>query len=94
MENSTIYDLLDSGLLLKWKDRIEETECDSWFFAKAKEAFEELEKELNEQEKGLLKSYSLAIENKLDYIYYNLKIKILHFGIKIGIELEKSFAEE
>lgn len=88
-----IYDLLDSKLLHEWKDKIEETEHDTWFFTRAQEAFEKLEKELNDQEKELLKSYSLAIENKLDYIYYNLKIKILSFGIKIGIELEKAFAE-
>lgn len=93
MEKSKIYDLLGDSLLHKWKDKIEETESDTWFFTRVQEVFAELEKELNEQEKDLLKSYSLALENKIDYIYYNLKIKILNLGIKIGMELEKSFAE-
>lgn len=93
MEESKIYDLLGDSLLDKWRDKIEATESKTWFFTRVQEAFDELSKELNEEEKELLKSYSLAIENKLDYIYYNLKIKILNFGIKIGMELEKSFAE-
>ena len=94
MEKSNIYNLLDNGLLHKWKESIEETESDTWFFTRVQETLGELEKGLNEQEKELLKSYSLAIENKLDYIYYNLKIKILNLGIKIGMELENSFVED
>lgn len=93
MEKSKIYDLLDGELLHKWKDKIEETERDTCFFTNVQETLTELAKTLNEDEKQLLKSYTLAIENKLDYIFYNLKIKLLNFGIKIGMELEKSFAE-
>lgn len=94
MEKSKIYDLLDGdGLLHKWRNQIEEMESDTWFFTRVREEFADIEKELNEHEKDLLKSYALAIENKLDYIFYNLKIKLLNFGIKIGMELEKSFAE-
>ena len=93
MEKSEIYNLLDGELLHKWKNKIEETESNTWFFMRAQETFDKLEKELNEQEKELLRLYSLAIENKLDYIYYNLKIKILNYGIKIGMELEKFFTE-
>ncbi|MCL2061847.1 MAG: hypothetical protein FWH03_04395 [Firmicutes bacterium] len=62
------------------------------FFTNAQEVFEELAKGLNPPEKSLLKTYALTIENKLDYIEYMLKIKVLNFGIKIGMELEKSFA--
>lgn len=94
MEKSKIYDLLDSKLLHEWRDKVEKAESDTWFFAKEKAVFNELYEKLDEQEKELLKSYSLAIENKLDYIYYNLKIKILNYGIKIGMEIEKSFSEQ
>lgn len=94
MEESRLYDLVESGLLHKWKDKIEETESNTWFFTREQEAYNELEKLLNEEEKKSLKSYSLAIENKLDYIYYNLKIKVLNFGIKIGLELQKAFMED
>lgn len=94
MEESRLYDLLESGLLHKWKDKIEETETNTWFFTREQEAYNELEKELNEQEKKLLKSYSLAVENKLDYVYYNLNIKVLNFGIKIGQEWQKALIED
>lgn len=94
MEKSKIYDLLDSKLLHEWRDKVEKAESDTWFFTNEKKEFNELYEKLDEQEKELLKSYSLAIENKLDYIYYNLKIKILNYGIKIGMEIEKSFSEQ
>lgn len=93
MEESKIYDLLSDGLLSKLREKIEETENDTCFFVKEREVFSELEKQLNEQQIELLKSYSLAIENKLDYIYYNLNINILNIGIKIGMDLQKAFAE-
>lgn len=48
---------------------------------------------LNSQEKQLLKSYSLALENAWDYIYYALNIRILNLGIKIGLELGQNFAQ-
>lgn len=93
MEQSIIYDLLSNKLLIKWREKIEKDESDTWFFTNVQETFNELEKSLDEQEKALLKTYSLAIENKLDYLYCNLKIKVLNYGIKIGMELMKSFVE-
>lgn len=86
MEYSKIYDLLDRELLHNWRNKIEENDGDTWFFTNEKETFAKLEKTLSQQEKELLKAYSLAIVNKLDYIYYNLNIKILNFGIIIGME--------
>lgn len=93
MEKSILYDLLDRQLLSQWKEMIEKTESESWFFTNEKEVIKELETELNEKSKKLLTSYALAIENRIDYLYYNLSIKILNVGIKIGMELQKSFAE-
>lgn len=93
MEKSEIYSLLERGLLKKWQTDIEKWECDTWDLAREQELLTELEQELNEHEKKLLKCYSLAIESRLDSIYYSLGIKLLNFGIKIGLELEKSFAE-
>lgn len=77
----------------KWRDEIEQTENEALFFIKEKEALEGLEKKLGKQEQELLITYSLAIENKLDYIYYNLNIKILNYGIKIGMDLQKAFED-
>lgn len=42
MEESTIYDLLDSGLLWKWGEAIEKTEGETWFFTREQEALKEL----------------------------------------------------
>lgn len=85
--------MLSISLLHKWRDEIEQTENEALFFIKEKEALEGLEKKLGKQEQELLITYSLAIENKLDYIYYNLNIKILNYGIKIGMDLQKAFED-
>lgn len=48
---------------------------------------------LDEANKKLLFAYALAIETRMDYEYYNLNSKILNFGIKIGMDLQKAFEE-
>lgn len=93
MEKSKLYDLLDIGILRKWRDRIEKAESETWLFTSEQDTFQELITALDENGKELLTSYLLAIENRMDEIHYNLKIKILNLGIKIGMELERSFAE-
>lgn len=92
MEKSELYDLLDSGLLREWKDKAEKID-DCGFAKNEKEKLEEIEKELNEKSKKLLTSYSLAIENIIDYLNYIINNKILNLGIKIGMDLQKAFTE-
>lgn len=74
MEKSELYDLFESGLLRKWKDKADESD-DCGFKRAEKELMEELTAELNEKSKKLLTSFVLAFENKMDYLYYNLNIK-------------------
>lgn len=93
MEESKLYSLLDDALLRKWRETTEKTESETWFFTNEQEALKGLESELNEKSKKLLTSYFLAVENRIDYVHYNLKIKVLNFGIKIGMDLQKAFAE-
>ena len=91
MEKSTLYDVLSMGVLQKWGNN--EEEIDNCFMQREKELIEELKTELNEKSKDLLTSYSLAIEDRMDYLHYCLNVKILNLGIKIGMELEKAFLE-
>lgn len=93
MEKSKIYDLLSYNLLHKWKDEIEKNDCGTLFFTSEQEKFRELAKELDEKSRELLKFYTVAVENKFECINYNIKIKTLNLGIKIGMELEKAFQE-
>lgn len=90
MQKSTIYDALSISVVEKWRNS---EETDDYFHKVEKEKLEELKTTLNEESLDLLNSYSLAIENKMDYLYYNLNIRFLNLGIKIGMELEKAFLE-
>lgn len=93
MDESTLYDLLDGELLRQWREAIEKAMGETWFFTREKEVLKELEAELNEKNKKLLTAYSLVIEDRMDYLFYNIKIKILNLGIKIGMDLQKAFTE-
>lgn len=92
MNKSQLYDFLENGLLRNWRKEIEESDyCD---FAKhEKKILAELILRLSDKDKKLLTSYALAIEDRMDYLYYNLTIKILNYGINFGINLQKSFIE-
>lgn len=89
---SIIYDLIDRKLLGEWRDAVEKN-GDCGFILKETESKKELLAKLKESDKKLFAHYILAIENKIEFIYYNLNVKILNFGIKIGIKLQKSFTE-
>lgn len=91
MEKSTLYDVLSMSVLQKWRTREEEEE--NYFFQREKELLEKLRTELNEENNKLLSSYSLAVADRMEYLYHNLNIKILNFGIQIGLELERAFRE-
>lgn len=92
MEKSKLYDLVEDGVLKKWREEIEETD-DCLFLKKEKQLLEELLAELDDKKKKQVAFYALSIENRVDYLYYNLNIKILNYGVNIGMELQKSFEE-
>ncbi len=94
MEESEIYNLLDYRFLLNWKEKIEKDEGDTWFFTNEKQELEKIKEFFNEDEQKLIFRYTLAMENKFEYLYYNLNIKILNFGVKIGMELQKAFLKD
>lgn len=93
MEKSTLFDVFDGALFYKWREEIEKTEINKTLRTDADQLREQPDSALNSQEKELLKSYSFALENALDYIYYTLNVRILNLGIKIGLELGQNSAQ-
>lgn len=93
MEKSIIYNLLDDKLLHKWRDEINEREKDSFYSQAEKDTLKELTEALSEKSVKLLTLYAVAIENRLDDLYYNINIKMLNHGIKIGMQLQKAFID-
>lgn len=88
MEKSTIYNLPEDGVINKWRAEIEkENLCD--LLRKEQALAEKLKAECGDNGKHLPAHYRLAIEDRMDELYYNLNIKILNSGICAGMELQK-----
>lgn len=93
MESSYIYDLLEHALIKKWREEIEAK--DNLGFIKAMHDDENvLKATLNEKQIELLKHFEISVNNYLDEIYYEINIKILNFGIKVGMQLQQAFCEQ
>ena len=90
MEVSVIYDLLEG----KIQDRREELEKEETFFKKdADEDLNKLEKSLNEEQLKILKSYKRNLMLHEEYVDYQVGIRTLNYGIKMGIQLQMSLHE-
>lgn len=93
MERSTLYNLLGRAILYDWRE-VAEKDTIECFDQREHETEAELLKELPERYKDTLRHYCLAIEERMDYLHYNLQIKILNLGIQIGMELESAFISD
>lgn len=49
---------------------------------------------LNEKQIELLDRFELSVNNYLDEIYYEINIKILNYGIQMGMQLQKAFSQD
>lgn len=93
MINATLYDLIFKTTIDKWRKEAEQ--CDDCGFAKTMLCEKNIIcNELSEDQRILLNRYRLSIENYYDYIYFRINLKLLSLGIKLGMELQKSFDEE
>lgn len=95
MEESTLYDILQRQKVDKWQEELEARE----------EYFLELQKIEREREKDLkgklseglakdLQLYAAAIENRIEYLYYNLLVKVMNMGVRMGMDLQSAFHAE
>lgn len=93
MEKSEIYNLIDFKLIGNWRKEIERNdECG--YGTEMLNDEQIINETLNENQKRLLNNYALSINNYLDYIYYEICIKVLNFGIKAGLELQAAFDKD
>ena len=93
METSFLYDLIYMVKLKDYRDKLEKDENDG-FFKDERKAREELEKTLSTEQLKLLKDYIFHFDLRLDYLNYQTDIKLLNYGVKIGMELQKAFDDE
>ena len=89
MENSLIFDLLFKDSIYDYREELEKEEniLSKW----VNEAREVLEKNLSEEQLKLVDKYKHNIILLEEDIDLQTGIKILNYGIKIGIQLQKAF---
>lgn len=87
METSVIYDLLSSKLE-NYRNELKNE--DSKLTKYDGEEKEKLEKSLNEEQLKFLKRYIHDLFLIEEYIDFQIGIRTLNYGIKIGIQLQKS----
>ena len=93
MIESLIYDFIEMSNLGEYRDKLKSDEND--IFAKyEREAWEKLEKAVTKEQIKLVDSYTHQINMREEYIDSQTEIKLLNYGIKIGMQLQKAFDDE
>lgn len=90
MENSLLYELLTQSYIYDYRNELEKEENDNlskWL----REAREVLEKNLTAEQLKLVQSFEYRLNSREEYIDFQTGIRILNYGVKIGLELQKAF---
>ena len=90
MEDSIIHELVFRRYIYDYKEQLEKDESDNiskWVC----EAREKLEKELNEEQLKLVDKYIFDLQLRKEDIDIQTEIRLLNYGIKIGMQLQKDF---
>lgn len=90
MEKSLLYELLMQSYIYDYRNGLEKEENDNlskWL----REAREVLEKNLTAEQLKLVQSFEYRLNSREEYIDFQTGIRILNYGVKIGLELQKAF---
>ena len=90
MEKSLLYELLTQSYIYDYRNELEKEENDNlskWL----REAREVLEKNLTAEQLKLVQSFEYRLNSREEYIDFQTGIRILNYGVKIGLELQKAF---
>lgn len=92
MEFSVIYDLLAPKKIDPYREKLKESEDGN--LAKWEHDDKEIfEKTLNEEQKKLFKKYLHSLSLFEEYIDYQVEMRAMNWGIKIGAQLQKSIKD-
>lgn len=93
MEIPDLFDEVYSHTCDFWRDKIEEAD-DLCEIKTVNEVKAQLDEKLDGETKKLAVRYGVAVENKMDYICYQVCRRLFFFSIKAGMEMQKAFDEE
>lgn len=92
MEVSLIYDLLAPSKIDKYREKLENDDSDVFKQDEIK-AREKLEQSLNEEQAKLLKDYLHYLDMLEGYVDFQVEVRTLNYGIKIGAQLQHSIKD-
>lgn len=88
-----LIDVIDEQLIRKWCDEVRQS--DNCGFSNIQEKEEQaLKEKLADVDKKLVDYLINAVENKMDYIYFEACRKLFVFAFKAGIDFQKELEEE
>ena len=90
MEISFIHELLSTHLSPYYNDLVNEDDKD---LAEIKSVRAELEKALSEEQLKLSDKYKHLCVLREEYVEFQMQVRILNYGIKIGMELQEAFTK-
>ncbi len=92
MDETFLYELVARKYIYDYREQLEKDNSDNLSKCVA-EGREALEKALNKEQLKLVDRYLAELDYKNGYINLMTGTRILNYGIKIGMNLQKSFDE-
>lgn len=92
MEDSILYDLIEAWYLGKYREMLNK-ENDDYFSQSVIKSRQLIEKTFNEEQLKLIDRYRHEITLREENIEIQTSIKLLNYGVKIGMQLQKAFDE-
>lgn len=92
MEKSTLYDALYDAYFSDFRAELEKEQND-YPTKCVQDAREAIEKKLSAEDLKLVDDFIFNFSLREDFINRQAGIKILNYGVKLGMELEEAFKE-
>lgn len=92
MEKSFIYDMLEINLLYDYQTELRNKD-EGNYLKEADEAENNLLNVLDEEDKSKLKEFKYRTNMFYEFLYYNISVKVLNYGIEMGMQLQNALDE-
>ena len=76
-----------------WREKIEKTD-DMGYIESENEIKAQLKEKLDDETMTLAKRYGVAVECKVEHIYYEVCRHLFFFAVKAGMDMQKAFDKE
>ena len=93
MDTSLLYDCIELSRLGKFRENVRKDDA-CGFLKDELELRKKLESALNEEQLELVDSYFHCVRMCEEHVYFYSDIKLLNYGIKIGMQIQKAFDED